>query len=38
LHRTTSRASDTPLRGMFLLGSIAPDNLEQRRVGRLQTP
>jgi hypothetical protein len=37
LHRTTSPASDSPLRGRFFLGPIAPANLEEQRVARLQT-
>ena len=37
LHRTISPASDSPLRGRFFLGPIAPANLEEQRVARLQT-
>jgi hypothetical protein len=37
LHRTTSPASDSPLRGRFLLGPIAPADLEQQRAARLKT-
>jgi hypothetical protein len=37
LHRTISPASDSPLRGRFFLGPIAPANLEEQRVARLRT-
>jgi hypothetical protein len=37
LRRTISQASGSPLHGKFLLGSIAPANLEQKRAARLRT-
>jgi hypothetical protein len=36
-HRTSSPVSDSPLDGRFFLRPIAPANLEQQRVARLQT-